>query len=194
VRLGYTLLVIIIISTILLVAFSVFSAQQLQPTAKPVEVPISKPTFQLGMYGKTISLAEAEQLLAYKIKLLRYLPMANELRMIKVDENTNWSFVIYSPENITDSTSEKELFQNNGFIIINSPAPEVTDVDTEIQRLVESGGKEIKMQNVRGVGLTGVPLLPGYSEIHWWDDKLHHLVGGNFEFDELAKIVESTYD
>ncbi|MGH9922836.1 MAG: hypothetical protein ACRD38_08805 [Nitrososphaerales archaeon] len=191
-RPGYTLVVIIIVATVLLVAFAVFSAQQLQPTEEPAEVPTAtKPTFELGMYGKIVSLVEAEQLLAYKIKLPRYLPAGNELKMIKVDENTKWSFVIYSPENVSDSTSEEDLFKNNGFIIINSLAPEVTDVDAEIQRLVEFGGKEITMQNVKGVGLTDVPLLPGYSEIHWWDDKLHHLVGGNFEFAELAKIVES---
>ncbi len=184
----------IIVATVLLVAFSVFSAQQLQPTEEPAEVPTAKPTFQLGMYGKPLSLEEAEQLVAYDIKLPRYLPVGNELRMVKVDENTKWSFVIYSPENVNDLMSEKDLFKTDGFIIINSPAPEVTDVDAEIQKLVEFGGKEITMRNAKGVGLTDIPLLPGYSEIHWWDDKLHHLIGGNFGFAELAKIVESTYD
>jgi hypothetical protein len=172
--------------------FAVFSAQRLRPTEEPTEAPTTtKPTFELGMYGKTLSLAEAEQIVTYKIKLPTYLPAGNELRMIKVDENTKWSFVIYSPENVDDSTTENVLFKNNGFIIINSPAPEVTDIDAEIQKLIESGGMEITMQNVKGGGLTDVPLLPGYSEIHWWDDKLHHLVGGNFDFSELAKIVES---
>jgi hypothetical protein len=150
-----------------------------------------KPSFELGMYGKTFSQADAEQVLGYKIKLLIYKPINNSLRMIKVDENSKWSVLIYSPMIVDDSTEEIELMQNNGFIIINSPAPEVTDIDVEIQRIIESGGREIPMKRVKGAGLTDVPLMPGYSEIHWWEDGLHHIVGSNFGFTELSAIVES---
>ena len=188
-RLNYVLIGISILAAAVI---TVFVLQQSQSAQKPMESPtVTKPAFELGMYGKTFSLAEAEQVLGYRIKLPTYLPAGNALRMIKVDEETKWSFVIYSPVSVDDSTTEKELIENDGFMIINSPAPEVTDVEAEIQRFEEFGGKEIKMQGVMGVGLTDVPLMPGYSEIHWWDDNLHHLVGGNFDFAELAKIVES---
>ncbi len=165
---------------------------QSQTHQEPIQIPASeKPAFELGMYGKTFSYEGAEQVLGYRIKLPAYLPAGNDLRMIKVDEKSKWSVVVYSPVIVDDSTKETELMQNNGFIIINSPAPEVTDVDVEIQRLIENGGKEIPMQRVKGVGLADVPLMPGYSEIHWWEDRLHHIVGGNFGFAALSKIVES---
>ena len=111
--------------------------------------------------------------------------------MIKVDAKSNWSFVIYSPTTVDDSTKEKELIENNGFVIVNAPAPEVTDANAEVRRFVEFGGKEIAMHGIRGVGFTNIPLMSGYSEIHWWDDKLHRIVGANFDFAELAKIIES---
>jgi len=184
----------IIIGASVLTAFviAVSMIPQSQTHQEPNQVSSGeKPSFELGMYGKTFSHADAEQTLGYKIRLPDYLPASNDLRMIKVDEKTKWSFVIYSPVRVDDSTKETELMQNNGFIIINSPAPEVTDIDVEIQRLIENGGKEIPMQRVKGVGLTDVPLMPGYSEIHWWEDGLHHIVGGSFGFAELSKIVES---
>ncbi len=184
----------IIIGASVLTAFviAVSMIPQSQTHQEPNQVSSGeKPSFELGMYGKTFSHGDAEQLLGYKIKLPDYLPAGNDLRMIKVDEKTKWSVVIYSPVSVDDSTKETELMQNNGFIIITSPAPEVTDVDVEIQRFIENGGKEILMQRVKGVGLTDVPRMPGYSEIHWWEDGLHHIVGGSFGFAELSKIVES---
>jgi len=184
----------IIIGASVLTAFviAVSMIPQSQTHQEPNQAPTGeKPSFELGMYGKTFSHADAEQTLGYKIRLPDYLPAGNDLRMIKVDEKTKWSFVIYSPVRVDDSTKETELMQNKGFIIINYPAPEVTDVDVEIQRFIENGGKEIPMQRVKGVGLTDVPLMPGYSEIHWWEDGLHHIVGGSFGFAELSKIVES---
>ena len=179
------------VSVLAAIMITVFAVQQSQPAQKPMELPTARPTFELGMYGKTLSLADAEQIVGYKIKLPTYLPTGNTLRMIKVDEKSKWSFVIYSPTSVDDSTKEKELIGNNGFVIINAPAPEVIDTDMEVQRFVELGGKEIAMQGVRGVGLTDIPLMPGYYEIHWWDDKLHRIVGANFDFAELARIIES---
>lgn len=178
------------ISILAAVVIAIFAFQQSQPVA--TELPIAtQPEFELGTYGQTFSLADAESVLGYEIKLPTYLPVDNELRMIKVDNSTKWSFVIYSPTAIDDSTKESELVENDGFIITNAPAPEVTDVDAEIQRFVEFGGKEIVMRNFRGVGFTDVPLMPGYSEIHWWNDGLHRIIGANFDFVELTKIIES---
>ncbi|HLE35180.1 MAG TPA: hypothetical protein VI698_04740 [Nitrososphaerales archaeon] len=186
----YTIVIGASVLAVFVIAVSV--SQQSQTLEKPVQVPTGeKQAFELGMYGKTFLHADAERVLGYKIKLPAYLPADNDLRMIKVDEKSKWSVGIYSPVSVDDSTEETELMQNNGFIIINSPAPEVTDIDVEIQRLIENGGKEIPMQRVKGVGLTDVPLMPGYSEIHWWEDGLHHIVGGSFGFAELSKIVES---
>jgi hypothetical protein len=180
------------VSILAVIVIAAFAFQQSQPSQKPAKLPVAtQPVFELGMYGQTLSHADAEAVLGYEIKLPTYLPANNELRMIKVDNDTNWSFVIYSPTNVDDSTREKEMIDNNGFIIVNAPAPEVTDVNMEIQRFVEFGGKEITMQNVKGVGFTDIPLMPGYSEIHWWDNGLHRIVGANFDFMELAKIIES---
>ena len=180
------------VSILAAIVIAIFAIQQSQPVQKPMELPtVAQPKFELGMYGQTFDLADAEQILGYKIKLPTYLPAGNALRMIKVDEKSKWSFVIYSPTSVDDSTKEKELIGNNGFVIINAPAPEVIDTDMEVQRFVELGGKEIAMQGVRGVGLTDIPLMPGYYEIHWWDDKLHRILGANFDFDELARIIES---
>lgn len=180
------------VSILAAIVIAVFAAQQSQPLQKPTELPaVAQPTFELGMYGQTFALADAEQILGYKIKLPAYLPAGNVLRMIKVDEKSKWSFVIYSPTSVDDSTKEKELMENNGFVIINAPVPEVTDTDTEIRKFVEFGGREIAMQGARGVGFTEIPLMPDYSEIHWWDDKLHRIVGANFDFAELARIIES---
>jgi len=140
----YTIAIGASVLAVFVIAVSV--SQQSQTLEKPVQVPTDeKQAFELGMYGKTFSLADAERMVGYKIKLPDYLPATNDLRMIKVDEKTKWSFVIYSPVGVDDSTEETELMQNNGFIIINSPAPEVTDIDVEIQRLIENGGKEIPM-------------------------------------------------
>jgi len=179
------------VSVLAAIMITVFAVQQSQPAQKPMGLPTARPTFELGMYGKTLSLADAEQIVGYKIKLPTYLPAGNTLRMIKVDEKSKWSFVIYSQTSVDDSTKERELIQNNGFVIINAPAPEVTDVDAEIQRFVEFGGKEIAIHDTKGVGLTDIPLMLGYSEIHWWDDKLHRIVGANFDFAELVKVIES---
>lgn len=178
------------VSVVAAIVIAIFTFQQSQPAL--TELPVAtQPEFELGMYGQTFSLADAESLLGYEIKLPTYLPADNELRMIKVDNNTKWSFVIYSPTGIDDSTKEKELIENDGFIITNAPAPEVTDVDAEIQRFVEFGGNEIMMKNFTGVGFTDIPLMLGYSEIHWWNDGLHRIVGANFDFTELTKIIES---
>lgn len=178
------------VSVVAAIVIAIFTFQQSQPAQ--TELPVAtQPEFELGMYGQTFSLTDAEAILGYEIRLPKYLPQGNELRMIKVDNNTKWSFVIYSPTAIDDSTKEKELVENNGFIITNAPAPEVTDVDAEIQRFVEFGGKEIAMKNFSGVGFTDIPLMPGYSEIHWWNDGLHRIIGASFDFTELAKIIES---
>jgi hypothetical protein len=169
---------------------AVFLVQLSQP--KSSEIPTAaQPEFELGRYGETVSHAEAEALMGYKIKLPTYIPAGNELRMIKVDRETRWSVVIYSPLIVNDSTKEKQLVENNGFIIINAPAKEVTDIDAEVLRFVEFGGVEITWQNFKGVGFEEIPLLPGYSEIHWWDDGLHRIIGARFDFEELTKTIES---
>ncbi len=185
---------------------TIFAVQQLESESVRSIKSMASDTIELGDYGPTVALEDAEKMLGYRIKLPTYLPAGNELRMIKVERQHLQSFVFYSPVSVNDSTKESDLIANNGFLIVNRPAWEVkepNDIDTEIQRLTESGGKEITLrraksvgfEDLRVVGYEDIPLVPGYSEIHWWDDDfLHRLVGGSFELDELAKIVESTYD
>ena len=183
-----------VIGVSILAAFmvTVLIAQQSQPAQEQKTIPtVGQPKFELGKYGQTQTLDDAEKMLEYKIKLPTYLPANNSLRMIKVNQESRWSFVIYSPVDVSDATNEKELIENSGFIIINAPISDAIDTNLEVQKLVDVGGKEISMQSVRGVGLTDIPLMPRYSEIHWWDGDLHRIVGGNFEFTELAKIIES---
>lgn len=178
-------------SIVPVVVVIMFAIQQSQ-TVKQAEIPVAKnPTFKIGMYGQSFALEDAEEIVGYKIKLPKYLPEGNSLRMIKVDKLSKWSFAIYSPAIIDDSTEEKMLIENGGFILVNTPAPEVADVDAEIQRFVEFGGEEITIGNIRGVGISNIPLIKGYSEIHWWEDGLHRIVGANFSFIELKKIIES---
>lgn len=178
------------VSVLAAIIITIYASQQLQ--TKSTDLPVAtNPTFKLGMYGKTLSHEEAESILGYKIKIPTYLPEGNELRMIKVDEQTKWSYIIYSPAEADDSTEERVLIEKRGFIMINAPAPEVTDADAEINRFIDFGGREIIMENTRGVGFTNIPLMPGYSEIHWWSDGLHHIVGANFDLPEITKIIES---
>lgn len=179
------------VSVLAAIIIIMYVSQQLQ--TKSTDFPVTtNPTFKLGVYGKTLSHEEAESMLGYKIKLPTYLPEGNVLRMIKADEQTKWSYIIYSPADVDDSTEERVLIERRGFIMINAPAPEVIDTDAEINRFIDFGGMEIMMENTRGVGFTNIPLMPGYSEIHWWSDGLHHIVGANFDLSEIAKIIEST--
>lgn len=165
----------------------IFASQQTPDTA---DLPVPpQPVFELGMYGETLAHEEAEEIVGYAIKLPSYMPEGNTLRMIKADMDSKWSFMIYSPVPVDDSTREIELMENGGFIIINSPSD--TDNAAEVRRFVEFGGEEIIMQNYTGVGFTDIPLMPGYAEIHWWDDGLRRIVGGNYDFEELVRIIES---
>ena len=190
------------ISVLAVVLITIFAMEQLESLSVRNIKGMASDQIELGDYGPTVALEDAEKILGYRIKLPTYLPGGNELKMIKVEKQHLHSFVFYSPVGVNDSTTESELIVNNGFLIVSRPACEVTDIDTEIQRLTESGGKEIIIRggeavgfaHIRVVGYTDIPLMPGYHEIHWWDDHLHRLVGGNFELDELTKIVESTYD
>lgn len=194
------------VSVLAVIVITIFAVQQQLESISARNIKgMASDQIELGDYGPTVALEDAEKMLGYRIKLPTYLPAGNELRMIKVERQHLQSFVFYSPVSVNDSTKESELIANNGFLIVSRPAWEVkelSDIDTEIQRLTESGGKEITLQRAKGVGFEDlrvvgyedIPLVPGYSEIHWWDDFVHRLVGGSFELDELAKIVESTYD
>ncbi|HLE34764.1 MAG TPA: hypothetical protein VI698_02635 [Nitrososphaerales archaeon] len=194
------------ISLLAVVLITIFAVQQLESESVRNIKSMASDQIELGDYGPTVALEDAEKMLGYRIKLPTYLPAGNELRMIKVERQHLHSFVFYSPVSVDDSTKESELIANNGFLIVSRPAWEVgesSDIDIEIQRLTESGGREITLrwakgvgfEDVRVIGYEDVPLVPGYSTIHWWDDYfLYRVVGGSFELDELAKIVESTYD
>lgn len=168
-----------------------------EPLTGPPDTPLS---FWYGM--RVTNIDDVQNIVGYSVDDPSYLPFGNSLKMIKVDGENRIVTLVFSPNDVSTSTTiPNGILGAKGFLIAYSIIPQGFDVDKWIEQYVADAPDVRKAVTINGmVGVANDRSLvidpfgtemPIAAQVTFFKEQFQIDLAGYFPVKELIKIARS---